>query len=539
MIMWLPAVALLLPLACALACASPRFGRHVMPRLLGLVPLPAFFAALFAYGQPGFRIGAFGFFMDAPGAMLLGSAAVLWSAAGFFAVASLGSGPSFGRFQVFWLLTMSGSFGVFLASDLLSFLTMFALASLPAYGLVVQDGTPAAQSAGKVYLAFALLGESLLLVGFALLAWNSPGGSLVIVEAVGALAGSPLRDFTLACLVGGFAMKLGLVPAHFWLPLAHPAAPAAGSAVLSGVIIKSGVIGLIRFLPMEMPLADWGLGLAVAGLVAAIYGVVIGMTQSNPKTILAYSSVSQMGVIASLLGMGLVAGDPSVGWDAAFYAMHHLFAKGALFLAAGVVAAGNNRPRWAVFAPATLIALGMAGLPFTGGALAKIAAKNVFGSGLTATFAAVSAAGTALLMIHFLRQLFGRQQAAAAVRFRGRILVPFLALAVTGFAVRWAVYLAAGLGDFAKPFSRGAFWDSLWPVLAGGVAAALLWGVRWPAIPPGDVGTWLLRLSAREGGGPSLPAGLSPAGWWPVALIALLVVMIVLAVLLAMTPGTL
>ncbi len=534
---WLPVIALLLPLTGALACASPHVSRNVMPRLLGLVPLPAFFAAVFAYGQPSFRIGTFGFSMDAPGAMLLGSAAVLWSAAGFFALASLGSGPSFGRFQVFWLLTMTGSFGVFLASDLLSFLTMFALASLPAYGLVVQDGTPAAQLAGKVYLAFALVGESLLLLGFALLASSSPAGSLVITEAVGALAGSPLRDLTLACLIGGFAMKLGLVPAHFWLPLAHPAAPAAGSAVLSGVIIKSGVIGLIRFLPMETPLADWGLGLAVAGLVTAIYGVVIGMTQSNPKTILAYSSVSQMGVIASLLGMGLVAGDPSVGWDAAFYAMHHLFAKGALFLAVGVVAAGNGRPQWAVMVPATLIGLGMAGLPFTGGALAKIAAKNVFGSGLAATFAAVSAAGTALLMIHFLRQLFRCSVAAAPARFRGRILIPFLALAVTGFVVRWAVYLAAGLGDFAKPFSPGTFWDSLWPVLAGGVAAALLWAFRWPSIPPGDVGTWLLRLCARCGDATGRPADRAPVNWWPLAVTALLVVMILLALLLAMPSG--
>ena len=82
--------------------------------------------------------------------------------------------------------------------------------------------------------------------------------------------------------------------------------------MLSGAAVKAGVIGFIRFLPFESALPGWGETLAAGGLVSAFYGVAIGITQSNPKTVLAYSSVSQMGLLATVLGMGLAAGDTTV-----------------------------------------------------------------------------------------------------------------------------------------------------------------------------------------------------------------------------------
>jgi formate hydrogenlyase subunit 3/multisubunit Na+/H+ antiporter MnhD subunit len=93
----------------------------------------------------------------------------------------------------------------------------------------------------------------------------------------------------------------------------------------------------------------------VVGLFSAFYGVAIGITQQNPRTVLAYSSISQMGVIAAVLGMGLAAADKGADLDAAFYAAHHALVKGALFLAVGVVAASSRaacgwrccrRPSW-------------------------------------------------------------------------------------------------------------------------------------------------------------------------------------------------
>lgn len=498
-------IGLVLPamMACA-AFAGLLRGRMLSGALL-VAPLPAFLTALRGSNAGSVKIGDWTFTMDVSGAMLMGSAALLWMAAGVFVSRGVLGNAGFRRFCGCWFLTMTGSLGVFVAADLIGFLTMYALASLPAYGMVTHDGSPSSKRAGAAYLGCSLVGETLLVSGFVLLAMNSPGNSLMISDAVAALPDSPWKNLTMTMLVAGFAMKMGLVPMHFWLPLAHPAAPAAGSAVLSGAIIKAGVIGLVRFLPLDTPMPDWGIALAWAGLVTALYGVLMGMTQSYAKTILAYSSVSQMGVVASMLGIALSSGDSSVGADAAFYAMHHLFAKGGLFLAVGLVAATGICRRWLVFLPCALLALGMAGLPFTGGALAKITSKSVLGSGMAATMAGVSAAGTALLMLHFLRQLWRMEKPEK--RRANDLMAAFWALAVIGVVVRWAVYVGAGFGQFEDPFAAKTIMKSLVPIAAGCVIFLILTRVRLPSVPAGDVvncfpwlrglAEWCGRISAR------------------------------------------
>ncbi len=493
-------IGLVLPalMACA-AFAGLLCGRKMSVALL-VAPFPAFLTALRGSNAGSVHVGDWTFTMDVSGAMLMGAAALLWMAAGVYVSRGVLGTAGLRRFCGCWFLTMTGSLGVFVAADLIGFLAMYALASLPAYGMVTHDGTPASKRAGAAYLGCSLVGETLLVSGFVLLAMNSPGNSLMISDAVGALPASPWKNLTLSMLIVGFAMKMGLVPMHFWLPLAHPAAPAAGSAVLSGAIIKAGVIGLVRFLPMDTPMPDWGLALAWAGLITALYGVIMGMTQGYAKTILAYSSVSQMGVVASMLGMALASGDSSVGADAAFYAMHHLFAKGGLFLAVGLVAATGLCRKWLVFVPCALMALGMAGLPFTGGALAKITSKSVLGSGMAATMAAVSAAGTAMLMLHFLRQLKG--MAKSEKQRAGDLMAAFWALAVIGVVVRWAVYQGAGFGQFADPFAAKTVVYSLVPIAAGCVAFLVVARLRLPSVPAGDVVncfSWLRGLAERCG----------------------------------------
>lgn len=493
-------IGLVLPALAACAAFAGLLRGRMMRGAMLAAPLPAFLTALRGSNAGSVRIGDWMFTMDVSAAMLMGSAALLWAAAGVFVSRGVLGTAGFRRFCGCWFLTMTGSLGVFVAADLIGFLALYALASLPAYGMVTHDGTPAAQRAGAAYLGCSLVGETLLVSGFVLLAMNSPGGSLMISEAVAALPGSPWRNPTIALLVAGFALKMGLVPMHFWLPLAHPAAPAAGSAVLSGAIIKAGVIGLVRFLPLDAPMPAWGVALAWAGLITALYGVVMGMTQSYAKTILAYSSVSQMGVVASMLGIALASGDSSVGADAAFYAMHHLFAKGALFLAVGLVAATGLCRKWLVFLPCALLALGMAGLPFTGGALAKLTSKSVLGSGVAATMAAVSAAGTAMLMLHFLRRLKSMERSDK--RPASDLMAAFWALTVTGVVVRWAVYKGAGFGGFEDPFAAKTILDSLLPIAAGCVAFLILARVSLPTVPPGDVVncfSWLRGLAGWGG----------------------------------------
>ena len=530
-------VALGLPLAMLLACLSPRLKAR-MPAMLALAPVPALAAALLASGGMlelpptllGLRLA-----LDVPGAMLVGVAALLWIAVGLYASVWLRGRPDGGRFALWWLATLTGSIGVFMAADLVSFYLVFSLVSLAAYGLIVDDGTPRARRYGLIYVALAVLGEAFLLMAFVLLAQATRGDSLLIRDAVAALPASPWRDATLALLILGFGVKIGLVPFHVWMPLAYRAAPIPAAAVLSGAAVKAGVIGLIRFLPLDTALSGWGEALAAAGLFSAFYGVAIGITQSNPKTVLAFSSVSQMGVIAAVLGMGLAAGDGGVLMAVAFYAAHHTLVKGALFLAVGVAQTTNARRLWPVLLPAAVLAVGLGGLPLTGGALAKLVVKAPLGEGIVGLLATLSSAGTALLMMHFLRRLAATSvhdaQAAAT-----RLTLPWLAMAFASVAVPWALYLAVMGGTFADALAPAALWSAVWPVLLGGALAVGLW--RWggslPEVPEGDV----VVLVAEDAKGLARATGSmlerldGMLRQWPVAGVSLLAVAVVLAALM-------
>ncbi|MDN3568979.1 complex I subunit 5 family protein [Paeniroseomonas aquatica] len=522
------------PLGLLIACLweAPR---RRLPGLLWLAPLPALAAALLAADGPPLVLDParlrFTLALDAPSALLLGAVALLWSAAGAYAHGYLGGKPGARRFALWWLVTLSGSLGVFVAADLVSFYLAFALVSLPAFGLIVQDGTPRARRAGEVTLLLAVLGEVALLLGFALLGDAVPGPSLAIADALAALPDSPARSMVVGLLVAGFGLKAGLVPLHVWLPLAHPAAPMPASAVLSGAIVKAGIIGLLRFLPPDA--ADWGGVLAGLGLATAFWGVGCGITQDNPKTVLAYSTVSQMGVTVAALGMGLALAVPGTAMAVAFYAAHHVLAKGALFLAVGVGAVlGGARRRTLVLLPALVLALGFGGMPGTGGALAKAAVKPQLGDGLPGLLAALSAMGSTLLMLHFTRRLAAvRPAAARSVPILAPVLLAaWLGMAAAALLLPWALYRPLGLGNPWDVLGKDLAM-ALWPVLAGALLAIALarWGGRLPRVPEGD----LLVLTGRAGGlGEAIGAAVArleaALRAWPVAGMALLALILAL-----------
>ena len=171
--------ALAAPLAMLLACISRRL-RDRMPAVLVFAPVPALIAALLVPRSaplvlfpPPFRMTLT---LDAPSAMLLGVAALLWIIAGAYAAAYLRGKPNAGRFVEWWLLTLSGSLGVFMAADLVSFYLTYSVVSLAAYGLIIHDGTPSSWRAGTVYLALAVLGEAFLLMAFVFMAESAPNG---------------------------------------------------------------------------------------------------------------------------------------------------------------------------------------------------------------------------------------------------------------------------------------------------------------------------------------------------------------------------
>ena len=525
--------ALAAPLAMLLACVSRR-ARDRMPSLLALAPAPALAAALLAPAgttlvlpEPPFRMTLA---LDVPGAMLLGVAALLWIVAGAYATAHLRGDPNAGRFAEWWLLTLAGNLGVFIAADLVSFYLTFSVVSLAAYGLVVHEGTPDGRRAGAIYVALAVVGEAFLLMAFVFMASATHDGTLLIRDTVAALPASPWRQTALALLILGFGLKVGLAPGHVWMPLAYTAAPIPAASALSGAAVKAGVIGFIRFLPFGAAMPEWGEVLAAAGIFSAFYGVLIGITQENPKTVLAYSSVSQMGLLAAALGMGLAGGDDGAALGASFSAAHHVLVKGGLFLAIGVAATGGAR-LWPVLIPTAVLALGLGGLPLTGGSLAKLAVKAQFGEGLVGILATLSAAGSTLLMLHFLRRLVQTSPRKAEAAPSAGFIWPWLIMAFAGVLVPWVLYPTEQSGALLGALAPGTLWAALWPVLIGGVLAVGLWrwGDRLPRVPEGDVvvvGETAIRTAITWG-----EAIERADGWlrqWPVASLSLLTLVIIL-----------
>ncbi|CAM5207000.1 Formate hydrogenlyase subunit 3/Multisubunit Na+/H+ antiporter, MnhD subunit OS=Bosea thiooxidans OX=53254 GN=ARD30_22650 PE=3 SV=1 [Bosea thiooxidans] len=485
------AAALLFPLLLAIGCLSARFRARALSVLVA-APLPALAAAIlvpegrFAFFPQPFRLTLV---LDQPGAILLGGAALLWSAAGAFAASSMTRDPAAPRFAVWWLLTLAGCLGLFLVGDVVNFYLLFTLASLAAYGLIIHEQSAAAHRAGVIYVVLALLAEAFLLIALVMLAATHPDANPPIRSVVADLPASPMRDGTVALLIFGFALKMGLVPLHVWLPLAHPAAPTPASAVLSGVVVKAGVIGLIRFLPFEAGMPAWGAALIGLGIVTSCYGVVVGITQRRAKTVLAYSTVSQMGLLAVLLGVGLETADPDATNLAAYYAVHHTLVKGALFLGIGILAATGGRRLGLVLLLMAVLALSLGGLPLTSGALAKLATKPMLGYGWLAGAMTLAAAGSTALMVHFL--LIVRRDAAGNPAMSPPIgqFAPWLVVLAASLVIPWSLYPAVSGETVASLLQPEALWKVTWPMLLG--AVVMLFVDRLPRrlglIPEGDI----------------------------------------------------
>ncbi len=534
---YLLAAAPLLPFAMALLCVLEPVRRR-MPSLLAFAAVPGLLAAFLAPGDllvlppAPFRITLF---LDTPGAILLGASSTLWIAAGAYAATYLRADTDKRGFAIWWLLTLAGSQGVFLVADLTSFYLAFALVSLSAYGLAAHEESAAAHRAGIIYLVLTLLSEALLLMAFVMLASGS-GGNPAIRDVVATLPGLPWRDCVIALLILGFGLKMGLVPLHVWMPLAHSVAPVPASAVLSGIVVKAGVIGLMRFLPFGAALADWGNVLLIAGLVTAFYGILVGLTQTHPKTVLAYSTVSQMGVVGAVLGAGLAAGDAGALVPAAVYAANHVLLKGALFLGVGVALASRRERLVPILAVSALTGLSLAGLPFTGGAIAKLAIKGPMGDGISAALLTLSAAGTTLLVVRFIACLRAAANDGPVIGHPAPLglSAPWLGLAALALMAPYGLFTLATGYSVSSVFVPADIWKTFWPVLLGLGLAALLrgWATRLPAIPPGDLVVLADRLrptaKAMSDGADDLDGVLRR---WPVAMLLLAGLTLVLAAL--------
>lgn len=494
----LPAV-ILWPLLLAVLCLVPKLGPRML-LALPLGPLPALAAMFLAPRDDTFGVRWVlldgGLRLTETGVLFLGGAATLWFWAGVYALRYMRGDPRAQSFVLFWMLVLAGNLGVFLAADLASFYVYFALVSLAAYPLVIHDRKPASMRAGTVYIILAVIGETALLAGF-LMASQAAGGSTLIEDVRLNLAVATADPVTLWLIITGFGIKAGLVPLHAWLPVAHPAAPVPASAVLSGAIVKAGIFGLVAFLPWGHAWPISGTVLALAGFGGLFAAALYGAMQANPKTVLAYSTVSQMGLLIGVMGAALAAGLPAVSVlpAVALYALHHGLAKGALFLGVGLASRARGRARGLVIAALAVIALSVAGLPLTAGALAKSAIKGPAGE-FGATLIGLSALTSGLLLARF---LFTLPAADKAKSLPGLMVVPVVALAAAALALPWSLYAAAtgkapyGTIDFL------AVSASAWPLglAAALVIAALGIGLRAPSLPEGDLLGVVSRVSAR------------------------------------------
>jgi len=489
---------LLLPVLLAAMLPWPSL-RRVGLGLAPLAPLPALGLAVWPTAEVvldlpavllGTRLG-----LDETGRLFLLFTALTWLAAGLYARAYLAEDARRTRFWAFFLATQAGNLGVCLALDLGSFYTFFALMTFAAYGLVVHTGSAEAWRAGRIYLMLAVLGEVTLLAGLMMAAHAA--GSLLVAD----LRATALPPLAAVLVVAGLGVKVGLPLLHMWLPLAHPVAPVPASAVLSGVMLKAGLLGWLRFLPLgQQALPELGATLMVLGLVAMFYGVAVGLAQRDIKVVLAYSSVSQLGFMTLGVGAGLLAPGlwpgllPAIG----LYALHHALAKSALFLGAGVALRAGGCA-W-VLTGLALPALALAGAPLTGGELAKAALKGALAglpppwAELTHLALPLAAVGTTLLMARLL-WLASRLQGNAGA---------------TGLVPSWLVWTALGLVlPWAMTPGSSAAWASLtsalWPILAGIALAMIAVRLRLsaPTIPPGDLlvpleRTWLGLMRLRQ-----------------------------------------
>ncbi|MEC4749012.1 hydrogenase 4 subunit B [Methylomicrobium sp. Wu6] len=242
-------------------------------------------------------------------------------------------------------LFVCGMLLVLLADDAFFFMIAWELMSVASYFLVAfQHENPANRRAAFLYLLMAEVGALAIILAFGILASFADGFAFDALRNVTLSTHWASIAFVLALL--GFGMKAGLAPVHVWLPEAHPVAPSHISALMSGVMLKVALYGLIRFcydLLGELQW-QWGVTLLIVGTISALGGILYAMMQVNLKRLLAYSSVENIGMIAMALGLSVIfkaTGHPQLAalglLAALFHAFNHALFKNLMFLGAGII----------------------------------------------------------------------------------------------------------------------------------------------------------------------------------------------------------
>ncbi len=273
-------------------------------------------------------------------------AAFMWAVTTIFSGEYMQHYSRTNRYYMFFLITLGATVGVFLSADLITTFLFFEIMSFTSYVWVAHDQTKDALRAAETYLAVAVIGGMIMLFGLFLL--YDIAGTLSMDELYAAvnnaLAENPEAVSKLyvsgACMLIGFGAKAGMFPLHIWLPKAHPVAPAPASALLSGILTKSGIYGVL-VISSEIFLHDyaWGLTILVLGTITMFGGALLGVFSVNLKRTLACSSMSQIGFILVGIGMQGILGEANqlAIRGTILHMINHSLIKLVLFVAAGIV----------------------------------------------------------------------------------------------------------------------------------------------------------------------------------------------------------
>lgn len=268
-------------------------------------------------------------------------AAFMWMMTLLFSKEYLGHSHHLGRYYFFQLITLGATLGVFLSADLFTTFIFFEIMSFTSYVWVVQEETKGAIRAAETYLAVAVIGGMVLLMGLFLLKYTL--GTLemsALLDAAKACTNKEILYVAGCCTLVGFGAKAGAFPLHIWLPKAHPVAPAPASALLSGVLTKAGIFGvLVVSSNIFLHDAKWGLLLLTIGLFTMFGGALLAVFSVDLKRTLACSSMSQIGFILIGISMQGILGEHNALAirGTLLHMVNHSLIKLVLFMIAGVV----------------------------------------------------------------------------------------------------------------------------------------------------------------------------------------------------------
>jgi hydrogenase-4 component B len=238
--------------------------------------------------------------------------------------------------------------GVVIAGNAVLFVFIWEAMSLTTYFLInYEHEDPATRRAAFLYVVMTHIGTAFLVVMFLLLYSYSGSFSFEEFRSVGSRLPATIQSLVFLCATIGFGIKAGIIPFHIWLPEAHPAAPSNVSALMSGVMIKTGIYGMVRvffyFLGPDIP-EWWGVLILVLAVISSVLGVLYALLEHDLKRLLAFHSIENIGIILMGVGAALLFSSlgnkplAAIGLIAALYhVLNHAIFKGLLFLGAGSV----------------------------------------------------------------------------------------------------------------------------------------------------------------------------------------------------------